>query len=166
MTQPARLIREAFDVYERRLCDYLDILQETGVVSKDVRMGRFAIERGAESIYVDGSHLYGEVILQHEKSLPLDEEPPGRFRLVDSPELFCVKYSFTYCTRFGGELFRFDYHPEARCLGDPWREPLYHVQVYGQRVPRLPTPPMTLPDVLNLIEANFFWEERRQRQGL
>jgi hypothetical protein len=163
MTSPAKLLRDAFDGFEKYIFIYIDILRETGTISKDVRTGRFAIERGGELVFIDGSHFHCEIVLRHERDLPPEDEPPGRFRLIDFPDLFCIKYSDTYRNRFGGEPFRFDYHPEARGSGDLWREPLYHVQVYKQDIPRFPTRATTLADVLQVIEANYFWEARQQR---
>ena len=102
-------------------------------------------------IFNDGSFLVFKEIFHYDY---LSEDVP-------EPTIVHFEYSFHYQMPERNFFFRYDFHPE---VGDRLTHPLHHLHAGGwlnetdslPSVPRFPASDMTLGEVLELIQVNFF----------
>jgi hypothetical protein len=102
-------------------------------------------------VFVDGSFLVFKEIFRYDYPSPN----------ARAPEICRLEYSYHYQRPDERFYLRFDFHP---LVGDPATHPLHHVHVRGwspdattlPETPRLPTVPLMLEEILELLRVNFF----------
>ena len=151
---------------EARIYDYIDIIARI-----DTPTTRIAFD-GTGSIYMPSVGIFEHItplsppqgIVFNDNSFLVLKE---LFRYdysseeATEPKIIRIEYSFHFQMPQRQFFFRYDFHPK---VGDELTHPLHHLHAGGwlsetdslPPIPRFPASEMSLGDVLELIQVNFF----------
>ena len=151
---------------EARIYDYIDI-----IACIDTLTTRIASD-GTGSIYMPSVGIFEHITpLSSPQGIVFNDNSFLVFKEIfrydypseeaTEPKILKIEYSFHFQMPWRRLFFRYDFHPE---VGDESTHPLHHLHAGGwfnemdslPSVPRFPVLEVSLGDVLELIQVNFF----------